>query len=169
MLLWIVFAVLTAFAALLVVSPYWRRDKSTAAQTHDVEVYKQQLVELEEEHARGIIGDTEAEAARIEYGMKRRNPETGIDIERQFDIPPLRPETDGAAEALVRALTGDNGTHVVSFGTEAGHFQVAGYSAVVCGPGNIAQAHQTDEFLDIAEFEAGQRLMEKLLDRLSAN
>ncbi|MGF1619612.1 MAG: c-type cytochrome biogenesis protein CcmI [Rhodomicrobiaceae bacterium] len=73
MLLWIVFAVLTALAAVLVVSPYWRRDKSTTAQTHDVEVYKQQLVELEEEHARGIIGDTEAESARIEISRRLLN------------------------------------------------------------------------------------------------
>ncbi len=61
---------------------------------------------------------------------------------------------------LARALTGDNGTHVVSYGTEAGHFQEAGYSTVVCGPGDIAQAHQADEFIEIAEFEAGWRLHE---------
>jgi acetylornithine deacetylase/succinyl-diaminopimelate desuccinylase-like protein len=47
----------------------------------------------------------------------------------------------------VRRLTGENGSKVVSYGTEAGQFQAAGYSAVVCGPGNIAQAHQPNEYL----------------------
>ena len=70
-----------------------------------------------------------------------------------FDVPPLRPEQDGAAEALARRLTGDNGTHVVSYGTEAGQFQAAGYSAVVCGPGDIAQAHQADEFIELSRVQ----------------
>ena len=48
-------------------------------------------------------------------------------------IDPALLTTD--AEALVRRLTGDNGTEVVSYGTEAGQFQAEGYSCVVCGPG----------------------------------
>ena len=74
---------------------------------------------------------------------------------------------DGAAEALARALTGENATGVVSYGTEAGQFQDAGYSAVVVGPGDIAQAHQADEYLEVSEFQAGQQFMERLLERLA--
>ena len=66
----------------------------------------------------------------------------------------------GLIEMVDRRLTGDNGTHVVSYGTEAGQFQAVGHSTVVCGPGDIAQAHQPDEFLSVAEFEAGWRFME---------
>jgi acetylornithine deacetylase len=54
----------------------------------------------------------------------------------------------------------------VSYGTEAGQFQDAGYSAVVCGPGDIAQAHQPDEFITVAQFEAGAAFMERLVTRL---
>ncbi len=66
----------------------------------------------------------------------------------------------------MRAITGDNASHVVSYGTEAGQFQEAGYSAVICGPGNIEQAHQPDEFISIAQFDAGHRFMQRLLERL---
>jgi acetylornithine deacetylase len=38
---------------------------------------------------------------------------------------------------------------------------------VVCGPGDIAQAHQADEYLEVSEFEAGQRFMQALLDELA--
>ncbi len=69
---------------------------------------------------------------------------------------------------LVRRLTGDNGSHVVSYGTEAGQFQAAGYSAVVCGPGDIAQAHQPDEFISIAQLEAGEAFVSRLVDELCA-
>lgn len=90
-----------------------------------------------------------------------------MDLERFFNVPGLKPETNGAAEALARTLTGDNATGVVSYGTEAGQFQAAGYSAIVCGPGDIAQAHQPDEYLEITEFQAGQRFMERLLETLA--
>ncbi len=102
----------------------------------------------------------------IETGMRRIHPDCGIDVVPVFDVPGLRPETDGEAEALVRAITGDNAAHVVSYGTEAGQFQDAGYSAVVCGPGDIAQAHQPNEYIEIAQFQAGVDFMEKLLARL---
>lgn len=109
----------------------------------------------------------EAEVEALRAAMKAVRPEADIFLERFFDVPPLVPEDQGKAEALVRRLTGDNATHVVSYGTEAGHFQAAGISAVICGPGDIAQAHQADEYLEISEFMAGQRFMEKLLDDLA--
>lgn len=105
---------------------------------------------------------------KVEADMQRVHPDARIDVNERFFVPGLRPEEDGAAEALTRALTGDNATHVVSYGTEAGQFQAAGYSAVVCGPGDIAQAHQPNEFITVAQFEAGHAFMTKLVDRLAA-
>ena len=109
----------------------------------------------------------EGQVAQAVAAMQTIRPETGITVERFFSVPPLRPETDGAAEALARRLTGDNGLHVVSYGTEAGQFQAEGYSAVVCGPGDILQAHQPDEFLEISEFDAGWSFMQRLVAWLS--
>lgn len=107
-----------------------------------------------------------AEAARLDAALKAVRPEAGVQLDRFFGVPALVPEVDGPAESLVRRLTGANTTGVVSYGTEAGQFQQAGYSAVICGPGDIAQAHQPDEFLEVSEFLAGQRFMEGLLDAL---
>lgn len=104
----------------------------------------------------------------VEADMQAIHPETRIEVRKGFDVPALVPEEDGAAETLVRSLTGDNGTHVVSYGTEAGQFQAAGYSAVICGPGDIAQAHQPNEFITVKQFNAGHDFMAQLVDRLSA-
>ena len=112
-----------------------------------------------EAHARTF----EAESARTDAQLKAQRPEAGVHLERFFGVPALVPEADGEAEAIARRLTGDNATGVVSYGTEAGQFQEAGYSAIVCGPGDIAQAHQPDEYLEVSEFQAGQRFMERLL------
>ncbi len=112
------------------------------------------------------IARWEAEVDRLRRAIQSVRPEAGITLDRFFDLPPLVPEKNGPAEALIRQVTGDNGTHVVSYGTEASHFQSAGISAAICGPGDIAQAHQADEYLEVSEFLAGHRFMEKLLDRL---
>jgi len=107
-----------------------------------------------------------AEVARVEAEMQAVHPDTRIEVEQVFYVPGLVPEEDGAAESLVRGLTGDNGSHVVSYGTEAGQYQEAGYSAVICGPGDIAQAHQANEFITVAQFEAGHQFMRDLVARL---
>ena len=99
--------------------------------------------------------------------MQAIRSEADIALKRRFAVPPLKPEEAGEAEGLVRAITGDNASHVVSYGTEAGQFQEAGYSAVVCGPGDIAQAHQPNEYIEVAQFEAGQQFMRDLLAKLA--
>ena len=103
----------------------------------------------------------------VKADMQAIRSEADIALKRRFAVPPLKPEEAGEAEGLVRAITGDNASHVVSYGTEAGQFQEAGYSAVVCGPGDIAQAHQPNEYIEVAQFEAGHQFMRDLLAKLA--
>ena len=124
--------------------------------------YRSQYKELKDWMAAYV-----AKVREVEAGMKAIHPDAGIDLDAIYDVPGLKPEVEGAAEGLARRLTGDNGTHVVSYGTEAGQFQAEGYSAVVCGPGDIAQAHQPNEYITIQQFEAGWAFMEKLVDHLT--
>ena len=64
----------------------------------------------------------------------------------------------------VMALAGTNRTGVVSYGTEAGLFQQAGMATVICGPGDIAQAHKPDEFISLEQVEACTAFMRRLAD-----
>jgi acetylornithine deacetylase len=104
----------------------------------------------------------------VEPAMQAVAPESGVDIVHRAAVPGLRPEPGGVAEALVRRLTGDNGETVVAYGTEAGIFQTSGWSSVVCGPGDIAQAHQANEYLELSELAAGGAFMERLIAELAA-
>jgi acetylornithine deacetylase len=108
-----------------------------------------------------------AEVVALEAQMQEIAPETGIDFVVTSDTPAMGPEENGAAEELCRRLTGDNGRHVVAYGTEGGLFQRAGWSTVVCGPGDIAQAHQPDEFITVAQLDAGTQFVRKLIGDLS--
>lgn len=106
-------------------------------------------------------------AAEVEAEMKAVVPETRIDVQYRPQVPALDAEEDGPAESLVRRLTGDNSVNVVSYQTEAGHFQQAGFSTVICGPGSIEQAHQPNEYVSVAQYEAGARFMDDLIAALS--
>lgn len=106
--------------------------------------------------------------AEVDASIKARAPEGGAHMVRRSLSPAMAPETQGAAEALARALTGDNTTRAVAYATEGGIFQGGGLSTVICGPGSILQAHQADEFIEISQLAAGCEFMERLVKRLSA-
>jgi acetylornithine deacetylase len=94
--------------------------------------------------------------------MRGAAEESAIDTTPLCNVPPLMPETDSPAEALIRALTGINSAVGVAFGTEGGQFQRAGIPAVIFGPGSIQQAHKPNEFIEIAQVEACVAFMHKL-------
>lgn len=96
--------------------------------------------------------------------MREIHPGASVTTTSLASAPPLVPEDGAPAEELIRRLTGANHTGTVSFATEAGLFQDAGMSAVVCGPGSIAQAHQPDEYIALSELEAAETLLHKVKD-----
>lgn len=108
-------------------------------------------------------------ARRLDAEIKARAPEGGVKIEPLADVPPLRPDPGGEAEGFVRRLAGENGpARAVSYASEAGQFQGAGLPAVLCGPGSIDQAHQPDEYVEIAQMERGAAFMARLVAELAA-
>ncbi|HHB82832.1 MAG TPA: acetylornithine deacetylase [Devosia sp.] len=106
-------------------------------------------------------------AEQVEAQMHEISPQTGIEIVARDMIPALCPEENGSAETLARQITGDNGTHVVSYSTEAGQFQRENYSVVVCGPGSIEQAHQPNEYITREQFQSGTEFVRRIITKLS--
>lgn len=101
-------------------------------------------------------------AKTLEPAMRAIAPETGIATTEVNRVPPLSPETDSPAEHLALHLAGANGTHAVSYCTEAGLFQQIGIPAVICGPGSIEQAHKPDEFIAVSELRKCEAFMQRL-------
>jgi acetylornithine deacetylase len=96
--------------------------------------------------------------------MKEVSAQADIVTEAKGRVAPLVPESDSPAETLAMMLAGTNQTDVVSYGTEGGIFQEAGVPTVVCGPGNILQAHKPDEYIEIAQIDACEQFLRKLID-----
>jgi len=102
----------------------------------------------------GIKNDLDAYAEReLIPAMRAVSPECGIVTELQGDLPPFYSGAGSPATSLALKLAGQNETFAVPYGTEASHFQAAGCSSVICGPGDIDQAHQPNEYVEVAELE----------------
>lgn len=104
------------------------------------------------------------EASLIEAGV-----EAEVRVDRcSEEKPPLETTPDqSAARATAAALesVGLSGAcGPVSFGTDAGVFARAGIPGVVLGPGSIAVAHTSREFVPIGEVETMARIFERLLE-----
>jgi acetylornithine deacetylase len=111
-----------------------------------------------------------AACAAEDQALKARFGDAGVRITRRSSTPSFAPEPDGTAEMLARRLAGDNGpARVVPYAAEAGQFQGAGFSTIICGPGSIEQAHQADEYLEIAQFERGAGFMQRLIEAMRAD
>ena len=107
-------------------------------------------------------------AAEVERVTRERLNRYGaygrIETLEEVDIPGLAPEPGSEAERLCLRLAGRNRTVAVPYATEAGRFQAAGLPTVVCGPGDIAQAHQPDEFITLDALGQGEHFLRKLIE-----
>ena len=81
--------------------------------------------------------------------------------------PALSLSDESALSQLMVKLTGQETMAAVSYGTEAGLFQQAGVDAIICGPGDISRAHRPNEYIEIEELNACQKMIENLAARLT--
>jgi len=109
-----------------------------------------------------------AEARRIEALMREENPDARIEVSIGAQAPGLETDADADVIELVTRLGGLPSTEKVAYGTEAGLFQRAGIPTVVCGPGDIAQAHAPDEFVELDQIDRCDSLLDSLLTHLRA-
>ena len=118
---------------------------------------------LPSESSKAWVKKYEEYAEIVEAQMQTTNTKSYINIEKAHFVPGLQPEVNGFAEALVRQITRQNNTEMVSYGTEAGQFQEAGYSTIICGPGSIKQAHQANEYIDVLQLKKGELFISELI------
>jgi acetylornithine deacetylase len=119
--------------------------------------------------ANALLAELRAHAeAALLPAMRAIHPVAAIRFEARPELAPMALPPGHALADLVRGLTGANDAGRVSYGTEGGIFQEAGMAAIVCGPGDIAQAHTPDEWIAESELAACDAFLRRLGDRLAA-
>jgi acetylornithine deacetylase len=98
--------------------------------------------------------------------LRKTAAHSKVTITEADAIPPLVRHASSDAERLIEGLIVSSDVEAVSYATEAGFFQSAGFPTVVFGPGSISQAHQPDEYISQSQFEAGERFLGNLVRTL---
>lgn len=83
-------------------------------------------------------------------------------------VEPLAPR-DGHALAEACEQAAGHACGAVNFGTEGPLYQQLDMEAVICGPGEIAVAHQPDESIELAEAARAVDMVEALIRRFCAS
>ena len=101
----------------------------------------------------------EQRARALEPAMQAVDAASGFRFERFASMPAFSSAPEEPAVRLAQRLAASRQTTLVAFGTEAGLFQRAGMSTVVCGPGSIGQAHQADEYVSLEQLARAEAFL----------
>lgn len=93
-------------------------------------------------------------------------PEASIETTRHLSVPPLASQIDQHIEGLAYEFAGSGRRAEVPFASEAGFFQSAGLATVLCGPGDVADAHQANESLALAQLSSCVAFLQRLVSTL---
>jgi len=116
----------------------------------------------------GIFEEFKAYCDERETELRKVFP--GFKIETETDhpaVPGLSTPEELEVVDLIKELAQRDDLGTVAYAAEAGQFANEGFQAVICGPGDIAQAHRADEFIHKAQLDEGVSFMHRLIDRLS--
>jgi acetylornithine deacetylase len=101
-------------------------------------------------------------AKTLEAAMQREDASGRIEMTWESSTGGLAADESEAIVQLAKDLSRNHEVGKVSYGTEAGLFQQIGIPSVICGPGDIAQAHAPDEFVSLDQLAQCERFMERL-------
>ena len=103
-------------------------------------------------------------AATLLPEMQRIEPNAAIQLEMMNTAPGMNMQESDEIVKLATALSRNKPNGAVSYGTEGGLFQAAGIPTVICGPGDIEQAHRPNEFVSLAQLAQCEAFMQRLLE-----
>lgn len=107
-------------------------------------------------------------ATMTTLALEARDSRAGATLSTLCDVPPFCADVS-ALSADLQGVLAQNGSPVsLDFATEAGIFHDGGHDVIVCGPGDMAQGHIDDEFVEIAALEAGRDFISDVIDAARA-
>ena len=95
--------------------------------------------------------------------MHAVSADTGIELVRQENVPAMNDKDSQALQVLIENLVDDKFRHKVAYATEGGQFTNAGIPTVICGPGDIMQAHRANEFVSLEQLAKCDQFLQQIL------
>jgi acetylornithine deacetylase len=103
---------------------------------------------------------------------ERRLRDWGSEVEAEVEVSDvvvapglLSPRGSALERALAEGLPGGP-SGGAPFCTDGGRFAAAGIASLICGPGDLDQAHQPDESVSRAAFESGAEHILRVVERM---
>ncbi|MDP9084553.1 MAG: acetylornithine deacetylase [Pseudomonadota bacterium] len=103
-------------------------------------------------------------AEQLARQMQAVDAQCGIDLQWVSQTAGLAASETDAIVQWAMQLSGSSTVGKVSYGTEAGLFQKMGVPTVICGPGDIAEAHRPNEFVSLKQLAQCEKFMDRILD-----
>jgi len=119
---------------------------------------------IPQDRAADIRADFEQHSREVEQRLRQAFPDFAIQtVEHHPDVIPLDTPEKLSIVPLIREISGEQELGTVAFAAEAGQFSAVGFETVICGPGDIMQAHRADEFIEVEQLEKCLEMMERLI------
>lgn len=81
------------------------------------------------------------------------------------DNPPLLCDDHAPVNRVLCELLGQSDSRGVSFASDAGILSSMGLQCVLWGPGDMKQAHRSNEYLDVEQFQIARRRLDEFVNR----
>src|SRR5580692_2033221 len=111
-----------------------------------------------------LYQEIRAYAEELAREMKAVDPRSGIDLVWASQTVGLAAAETDAIVQWAMQLSNNSTVGKVSYGTEAGLFQAMGVPSVICGPGDIAEAHRPNEFVTLEQLAQCEAFMNRILE-----
>jgi len=111
-----------------------------------------------------LYQEIRAYAQALTREMQAIDSAAGIDLVWSTQTVGLAASESDAIVQWAMSLSRNSQVGKVSYGTEAGLFQQMGVPSVICGPGDIAQAHRPNEFVALEQLAQCESFMNRILD-----
>ena len=118
---------------------------------------------LPQTSAEPLIQEIRQHADQLASEMRAVDGDAGIEVEWASHTVGLAASEGDAIVQWALRLSGCSTTGKVSYGTEAGLFQRMGVPSVICGPGDIAQAHRPNEFVTLEQLAQCEAFVQKIV------
>jgi acetylornithine deacetylase len=118
---------------------------------------------LPQASASRIYEEIRLQAEALASEMKVIDPASGIELHWGSSAEGLAANEQDAIVQWAMQMVRAERVGKVSYGTEAGLFQKAGIATVICGPGDIAQAHRPNEFVTLEQLGQCEAFIGRIL------